>query len=141
MLDKLLKNLQQTGNVLKEQAGNIGSSAKEKSRALIDDWIQVIPRMEEKGLEMTSFSLGLAISPSLEIEMIGSHEDFSQERLKEILEECKGQAILTSVFSTIRTTYNLYERTEKPLIDKLILKIRVRLSPEIKVLIGEPRFG
>ena len=141
MLDKLLKNLQQTGQTIVEQASQLGSSAKEKSSALIEEWIQVIPRLEEQGLEMTSFAVSLALSPGLEVEMLGKHEDFTQERLKQILEECKGQAILTSVFSTIRTTYNLYEKTKKPLQEPLILKIRVRLSPEIKVLIGEPHLG
>jgi hypothetical protein len=138
MIDKILKGLQQAGESLKEQAGNIGESAKEKSYQIIEDWVAVFPKLEGYGLRITSFSLAVAINPSLEVEFVGSHVDFTEERLATLLEENKNSAILRTIFTTIRTTYRLHQRINHRLEDPLILKLKVRLSPEVRVFIGKP---
>ncbi|MCB0595643.1 MAG: hypothetical protein KDD28_16230, partial [Phaeodactylibacter sp.] len=89
-------------------------------------------------LEITSLSLSVALSPALEVELVGKHEKFSRERLDEIVYEVRKSPALTSVFTTVRTTYNLHRRTYANLSDPLVVKIRIRLSPEIKVYIGKP---
>lgn len=138
MIDKFKKAIQEASDLLREQAGVLGSSAREKSYQIIEDWLQIFPALELYGLQITSFSLGVAINPSVEVELTGSHSDFSTERLHEILADCKGSTGLTSVFSTIKTTYGLHRRTAASLREPLIVKIRIRLSPEIRVYIGEP---
>lgn len=138
MIDKIKQALQEAGDMLKDQASSIGEGAKEKSYRLIDDWLKVFPQLEVYGLEITSFSLSVAISPALEVELVSKHEKFPKERLDQIIAENKGKAALLSVFTTIRTTYQLHRRIYATLREPLIVKIRIRLSPEIRVFIGEP---
>lgn len=138
MIDKIQKALHEATEAIKAQASNIGDSAKEKTYRLIEEWLKIFPKLEIYGLEMTSFSLGVALSPSLEVELKGEHENFSAERLDEIIAENRSTTGVYSVFNTIRMTYNLHRRTYANLEDPLIVKIRIRLSPEIKVYIGKP---
>ncbi|MEN0003726.1 MAG: hypothetical protein AAF798_06270 [Bacteroidota bacterium] len=138
MIDKIKRAIQEAGDVLKEQASQFGEGAKEKSYQLIEEWLAVFPQLEVYGLEITSFALGVGLNPSVEVEFKGTHENFSRERLREILAENKGKAAVTSVFTTIRTAYNMHRKIYASLNDPLIVKIKVRLSPEIKVFIGEP---
>jgi len=138
MFSKIRQTLQDATELLREQAGTIGAGARDKSYQIIEDWMQIFPQLEGYGFEITSFSLSVALSPALEVEMTGKHEDFSEERIAEILKENSRNGALLSVFNTIKTTYNLQKRTHTPIKEPLILKIRIRLSPEIKVYLGEP---
>lgn len=138
MLDKIQKALQDVTDTIKTQAGSIGDSAKEKTYRLIEEWLKIFPKLEIYGLQITSFSLGVALSPSLEVELKGDHENFPTARIDEILDENKGSAAMYSVFNTIKMAYNLHRQTYANLEDPLIVKIRIRLSPEIKVYIGKP---
>ncbi len=119
-------------------AGSVGDGAREKTLELIEDWLEIFPQLSEYGLEITSFSMGLAISPSLNVELLGSHEDWSDEAIAERLEAHKGETSITMVLSTIRTAYRLQKKTKAPLKDPLILKVIVRISPEVRVVLGQP---
>lgn len=123
---------------LGDLAGSVGEGAREKSLQLIEDWLQIFPQLQEYGLEITSFSMGLAISPSINVELLGQHEDWSDEAIAERLKNHKGETAITMVFTTIRTAYRLQRQTKAPLRDPLILKIIVRISPEVRVVLGEP---
>lgn len=138
MLDKFQKAWTEATGFIKEQASTLGDGAKERAFRLIEEWMSVFPKLEEYGLEMTSFALSVAISPALEVEMTGLHVQFDEERIDEILRECRQKPALQSVFTTIKTTYGLHRRMNRPLTDPLILKVKIRLSPEIKVYIGQP---
>jgi hypothetical protein len=138
MLDKIKQALQEAGDLLKDQATAFGEGAKEKSYQLIDDWLKVFPQLELYGLEITSFSLSVALSPALEVELVSKHEKFPKERLDQIIAENKGKAALLSVFTTIKTTYQFHRRIYANLREPLIVKIRIKISPEIRVFIGEP---
>lgn len=138
MIDKFKQAINDATETLRAQASQFGEGAKEKSFQLIEEWLTVFPKLEIYGLEIRSFALSVALSPALEVEMVGQHEDFRPERLEEIIQETRKNAALVSVFTTIRTTYNLHRRTLANLNDPLVVKIRVRLSPEIKVYLGVP---
>ena len=86
MLEKIRESIQQAGDLLREQAANVGETAKEKAYQLIENWVNALPKMEELGLEVTSFSIGVSINPTLEVELKGTHEDFSLSRIEYILE-------------------------------------------------------
>lgn len=138
MLDKLMRTLQEAGDMLRDQASSISEGAKDKGYQIIDDWLQIFPKLEIYGLEITSFALSVAISPSLEVEMRSKHATFPQERLERIIEENRKSTLIASVFTTIKTTYALHRKTYGSLRDPLIVKIKIRLSPEIKVILGQP---
>ena len=139
MLDKIQKALQEGSLYLKTQAENLNGTARDKVYQLIDDWLSVFPKLESYGLRMTSCALSAAISPALEVELMGVHEQFTPERLDEIIAAVKGDTALLSVFTTIRTTYNIHRKINPVLNEPLIVKIKVRLAPEVKVYIGAPR--
>ncbi len=138
MIDKIVKTIQDAGESIREQAGNLGTGAKEKTYQLIDDWLKVFPQLEIYGLKVESFALGVALSPSLEVDLKGSHKDFTLERLDEILAKPDSNGALRTVISTIKTTYGLHRRIYADLREPLIVKVRIKLSPEGKVFIGEP---
>lgn len=138
MIDKIKQTIKELSEAVQEQASTFGAGAKEKSYEIIEDWLQIFPKLELYKLKITSFSLGVAISPSLEVELVGDHKDFTQERLQEILAETKGSTGLNLVFNTIKTAYSLHRRTYATLNDPLIVKIKIRISPEVRVFIGEP---
>lgn len=141
MIDKFKKTLVQASEIIKEQATTLGDTAKEKSYQIIEDWVEIFPILEEYGLEIKSVGLSVSISPALEVEMRGEHANFPKARIEEILEENKklpGRTAVVSVFSTISTTYNLHRRMNARLHAPLIVKVKVKLSPEINVVIGEP---
>ena len=138
MIGKFKETIQQAGGVLKEQALSLGDAAKAKGSAIVNEWISNIPGMEKYGLQTTYFSLGVSISPTLEVELQGKTADFPLERLREILAEVKGNTPLSLVFSSMKTTVQLYQRAEIEAIDPLTVRVRVRLSPEIRVSYGIP---
>ena len=137
MIDRLKKAFQEASDAIVEQAGNLGENAKERGYQLIEEWLRIFPRMQAYGLEMVNFSLTVALSPSLEVEMRGRHEDFTPEKVEQILKESKGNAALLSVFTTVKSTYTLYKSTGNPLSDPLIIRLKVKITPEIKVTIGQ----
>lgn len=138
MLEKILRTLQDASESIVQQASSFGDNAKEKSYQLIDEWLQIFPKLEVYGLEITSLALGVAISPSLEVELKGKHEQFTTEYVQQILDENRSSTAITSVFTTIKTTYALHRKIYATMREPLIVKIRIKLSPEIKVFIGEP---
>ena len=138
MIDKLKQTIQEATDFVKDQANQLGEDAKEKSYKIIDEWLLIFPKLEMQGLEITSFALSAAISPALQVELVGKHEDFPIEKLNSIIEENKRNTALVSVFTTIKTTYNLQRRTFGELKSPLIVQIKVCISPEIKVFLGKP---
>lgn len=138
MIDKVMKALQEAGDTLREQTNNLGSGAKEKAFQVIEDWLKVFPQLAAMGLEVKSFAMGIAISPSLEVDLLGKHEDFSIEKVDAILQGNTADTGLRTVLSAIKTTYKLHQRIDAPLEDPLIVKVRIKLSPEVKVFLGEP---
>ncbi|RME95378.1 MAG: hypothetical protein D6772_13290 [Bacteroidetes bacterium] len=138
MIDKVIKALQDAGESLREQTAHIGTGAKEKAYQLIEDWLQVFPQLEAHGLVVKSFALGLALSPSLEVDMVGKHADFTPEKLAALLATKQTEQGVRTVLSAIRTTYRMHQRIGAPLQEPLIVKVRIKLSPEVKVFLGEP---
>lgn len=131
MLDSLL-------NSLSKVSSSIGEGTKEKTLTIIEDWLEIFPQLAEYGLEITSFSMGLAISPSLNVELLGEHGNWSDEAIAERLANHKGEHAITTVLSAVRTAYRLQRKTKAPLRDPLILKIIVKISPEVRVVLGQP---
>lgn len=138
MIDRISRVLQDVTENIRQQTAQMGEGAKEKTYQLIEEWLQIFPKLEVSGLRITSFSLGVALSPSLEVELVGKHEDFRPERLQQLLEQYRDSTALTTVFTAIKTAYNFHRRIYADLRDPLVVKIRVRLSPEVRVIIGEP---
>lgn len=139
MINKLFEGLQQAGEVLKEQAGNISGMTKEKTYEIIEDWLKIFPQLQKAGLEVTSFGLSIALSPSLEVEMLGNHDDFTDEKIKEILENNEDSRAMSSVMSAIKTTYNLYQKAEVPMQEPLLVRLSIKMPPEVNVFIGTPQ--
>ncbi|NJC25000.1 hypothetical protein [Neolewinella antarctica] len=116
----------------------VGGGAGEKSLAIIDDWLEIFPALAQYNLELTSFSLGLAISPSLNVELVGSHADWSEENIAERLARHQGERAITMVLTTIRTAYRLHKKTQAALREPLILKVIVKVPPVVRVVLGQP---
>lgn len=135
MIDQIWTSIQQAASGL---AGTVGESTREKTNEIIEDWLKIFPQLEIYGLAINSFSLSVALSPSLEAELVGKHEDWSFERLDELLQKHRGQTAITMVLTTIRTAYRLHQKTLATRRDPLIVKIVVKISPEVRVVIGDP---
>lgn len=123
---------------IEDLAGSVSDGARDRSLKLIEDWLEIFPQLSQYGLEITSFSMGLALSPSLNVELVGAHEDWSEEAIAERLKVHKGETSITMVLTTIRTAYRLQKKTKAVLKDPLILKIIVKVPPEVRVVLGQP---
>jgi len=138
MIEKLWQTLYDAAGSIKDQASTIGQGAREKSQEAIEEWLAVFPRLEAYGFRVTHFSLGVSISPSLEVEMRAAHETFPPERIDQYLETTRASTALQLVFNTVKSTYALYRKAKLPLRGELIVRLRIRISPEIRVIIGAP---
>lgn len=119
-------------------ADTVGEGTREKTNKIIEDWLTIFPVLEGYGLKVTSFSMTLGLSPSLNVELVGDHQNWQEDRIAERADQHKGEAALNLVFTAIRTAYRLHQRTKAELRDPLIIKIIVGLSPEVRVVLGEP---
>lgn len=139
MIEKLKKTISDAGEAIKEQANNITDAVKEKTYALIEDWLKIFPNLEQHGLKITSFGLCMALSPSLDVELTGDANGFTLESLDKILAECKGNQALTTVFKAIKTTYEWHRRTGSDRhFEVILLKLTIKITPEVKVYLGQP---
>lgn len=137
MIDKVKKTILQAGDLLKEQAGNLGDTALDRLIDIFEDWAEVFPDLVTYGFSLVNFSLSVGLSPGMTIFMAGKTEDFSEERLKELLEENAGNKTMLSVLKTVQTTTSLYEKTTLEPCENMYLKIVIGIPPEIKVTFGE----
>lgn len=135
MIDQIWTSIQQAATGL---ADTMGDNTRERTNKIIEDWLAIFPQLEIYGLAINSFSLGVAISPSIQAELVGRHEDWTFARIEELLAKHRGQTAITTVLTTIRTAYRLHQKTLANLRDPLILKISVKISPEVRVVIGRP---
>lgn len=138
MIDKVKKTIQQAGDLLKEQANNLGEGAKEKSYQLFEQWAQVFPKLDAYGLKMQCFSITVTLNPAMEVHLEGLTADFMPDKLAVMIEESKDSALVSSVLKAIKTTYDLHQKTEAELFEPLHIRITVSFPPEIKVYLGKP---
>ncbi|NBC06542.1 MAG: hypothetical protein GVY26_05050, partial [Bacteroidetes bacterium] len=66
MIDKFKQAINEASETLRQQAAQFGEGAKEKSYQVIEEWLQVFPKLELYGLKINSFALSVALSPALE---------------------------------------------------------------------------
>ncbi|MEK7256878.1 MAG: hypothetical protein AAB316_19140 [Bacteroidota bacterium] len=138
MFEKIKSTVQHAGDSLKGQAVAIGEAAKEKGFQIIETWVSILPKLEKYGMKANYFSVGVSINPVLEVELRAKPADFPEERVQQLLEENKDNTPLRLVFSAIKTTYQLHNKAHIHRSEPLTVKIKVRLSPEVKVSFGRP---
>lgn len=135
MFDKIWQSVYQAGDALTEFANSLNQSAREKT---MEEWLSIFPRLESYGFELTTFSLGISINPGLEAELRAPHDAFPPERIEQYLQETRDSTALQMIFSTVKSTYALYRKSNLPLRGALIVRLRIRISPELRVIIGSP---
>lgn len=136
MIDRIFQAIQDASNLVKDQANNLGEGAKEKVYQLIDEWLNNFPKLNALGLKTQTFALTLGFNPALEAELSGQHSDFTPEKLQNILAEVRDNPVLNTVFSSIKTTYTLHRKIEAPLNGQLVVRLRIKITPDVKVIIG-----
>ena len=141
MIEKIWQTLHDATGMLKDSASSIGQGAREKTQEVIEEWLKVFPKLEAYGFQVTSFSLGVSINPSLEAELRAQHDAFPPERIEQYLVDTRASTAMQLVFTTVKSTYGLYRKANLPLRGELIVRLRIRISPEIRVIIGSPVGG
>ena len=138
MFNKIKQSINSAGETLKEQAVSLGEAAKEKGYQIIDTWISTLPKLEAYGFKTYYFSMAVSLNPTLEIELQSTSEAFPIGRVEAILAENPGNSPINLVFKALKTTILLHEKSRIDAISPLTVKIKVRLSPEVKVAFGKP---
>ena len=138
LMDKLFQTFNQAKEAVKDQAANLGESAREKARQTIGEWVNIIPKLAHQGLQLEYFSLEASINPTLTFEMHADYNEFPLERLDRLCEQWRSQTPAFLVYSTMKATLAMYQRTNLPLKNPLVVRISVKLAPEIQVSFGEP---
>lgn len=138
MVDKILNLLDDAKNNIKNQAENISASAKNQYEKMVEDWIQIIPQIEESGLQLYSFSFSASLNPSIDAEFRGKCEFFPLEKWEELISLNEKNKSLTLVYNTLKSTFKMYHKIKPEMPEDFYLRLRIKLSPEIRVYIGEP---
>jgi len=123
---------------VKEVLADIGDSAKEKSSAFIDSWLEVFPEFEAMGLQITNFGVAMSLVPSMEVELAGPAGLFDDGKLEVLREEYKDNSKVSLVLRAIKSTKLIYQKMGKYNSDEIFIKIRVKIPPEIGVYFGRP---
>lgn len=129
---------QNAGSNIREKAVAAGQAAMENTVQAIEKWLEEFPKIESYGLQVSNFAFIMGLSPSLEVELTGSHHSFPMEKLSEILLEHKSGSLTGMVFNAVKTAYRLHGKIAQTPEEPLIVKIRLSLSPEISVFVGRP---
>ena len=137
-LNFLLDSAKTAGFAIREKAVAAGQAAMDSTVQAIEKWLEEFPKIESHGLQVSNFAFVMGLTPSLEVEMTGSHFSFPPEKLAEILAENKSSSLTGMVFNAVKTAYRLHGKVAKTQEEPLIVKIRLSLSPEISVFIGRP---
>ena len=149
MLKNILKTLQETGDLVMDKATEINETAKEKLNdakeqtkdkilSIIDEWVELLPKLMSLGFEMTSFGISMSINPCMLAELKGKTEYFTEEKLIDLIEEFKDEKSLKFFLNVMKTTLVMHKKTNAGMKDEIIVRLEVKLSPEIKVFIGQP---
>lgn len=149
MLKNILKTLQETGDLVLDKAAEINDAAKEKLNeakeqtkdkilSIIEEWVELLPKLMSLGFEMTSFGISMSFNPCMLAELKGNTADFTEERLIALIEEYKDEKSLKFFLNVMKTTVQLHRKTNAGMKDEMIVRLEVKLSPEIKVFIGQP---
>ena len=85
MVDKILNLLDEAKNNIKNKAENISASAKNQYEKMVEDWIKIIPQIEESGLQLYSFSFSASLNPSIDAEFRAKCVDFPLEKWEELI--------------------------------------------------------
>jgi 16S rRNA C967 or C1407 C5-methylase (RsmB/RsmF family) len=138
MVDKILNLLDDAKNNIKNQAENISASAKNQYEKMVEDWIKIIPQIEESGLQLYSFSFSASLNPSIDAEFRGKCVDFPLEKWEELISLNEKNKSLSLVYNTLKSTIKMYHKIKPEMPEDFYLRLRIKLSPEIRVYIGEP---
>ncbi len=136
--DSLLEMAQSAGSNIREKAVAAGQAAVDNTIQAIEKWLEEFPKIEAYGLQVSNFSFTMGLMPALEVELLGSHFSFPQEKISEILADNKTGSLTWMVFNAVKTAYRLHGKIAQTLEEPLIVKIRLSLSPEISVFVGRP---
>lgn len=139
MINKLEENLRQAADALKGQLNGLSDTAKEKTNAVIEDWLKVFPKLREAGLEITSFGMELSLSPALEVELKGKRSDFTDEKIEKILADNAGDRTFASVVNTVKSVNGFYAKAGDLPSKPLLVKLNIGLPPRVQVFIGAPK--
>ena len=138
MVDKILNLLDDAKNNIKNQAENISASAKNQYEKMVEDWIKIIPQIEESGLQLYSFSFSASLNPSIDAEFRGKCVDFPLGKWEELISLNEKNKSLALVYNTLKSTFKMYHKIKQEMPEDFYLRLRIKLSPEIRVYIGEP---
>lgn len=121
-----------------EKITNALSIAKEKvtgkTFSVVDNWLQIFPDLEDYGFTIKSFGVTMSISPVLDVQMSGKADEFTEERLEQILDEVKGNRALSTIFRTVLMTYDWRERAGiQSTAQTLFIKLAIGVSPQVMV--------
>ncbi|MFZ4633484.1 MAG: hypothetical protein ACOYNO_04685 [Saprospiraceae bacterium] len=136
MIDKLKKAVQDTTSVVMDKANAVADSVRDKTMQIMEDWAKAFPKLETLGLTMTGYQINMGINPCLSAEFTGEHTAFSKDSIKAILAENKQNPVVLSVFGAMQSAYYLYDFMEHPLLDPLVVNVKVQLLPEVTVTFG-----
>lgn len=137
-IERLRQMAGQLGESIRTQASGLGEAARAKTQQIFDEWIGICPKLVDMGFSMKYFSLELSINPTLTVEFQAPHQAFPMERISQLASQWKANKPLLLVLTTMKTTLQWYHRTNLPINDPLVVRISVKLAPEIQVSLGRP---
>jgi hypothetical protein len=108
----------------------LGDAAMEKMMEWLDDYKKAIAVMETFGFTVGKFKVETGIPPEIQTSLSGSIENIHPDKLKPMMEEHKGEALLVSLLKALLVTRQIWEHVDLKLTG-VTLKVTLGVPPKI----------
>lgn len=116
------------------KAAEMSSAAQEKIDALIDEFNDMLPFVEELGLSVASFDIEAGLLPQIKTSLVGSIDNIKDETVERIIAEHEANKLLITVLNAILMAKKIHQRLEGAYISvlkDLVIDIKLGVPPSI----------
>lgn len=121
-------------NQAKDKAAEVAAAAQEKVDAVLDEFNEMLPLVEELGLKVASFNIEAGILPQIKTSLVGSIDNIKEEAVERIIAEHEGNKILVAVLNAILMAKSIHQRLARAYISvlkALVIDIKLGVPPSI----------
>jgi hypothetical protein len=110
----------------------LSGAAMEKMTEWLDDYKKAIAVIETFGFTVGKFKVGMGIPPEVQASVSGSIENIHPDKLKTMVAEHSGEALLVSLLKALILSKQIWEQLDLNLTG-VILRITLGVPPKIEV--------
>lgn len=121
-------------NQAQEKAAGVAAAAQEKVDAVIDEFNNMLPFVEELGLSVASFNIEAGLLPQIKTSLVGSIDNIKDEAVQRLIQAHESNKLLVAVLNAILMAKNIHQRLKGAYISvlkNLVIDIKLGVPPSI----------